>query len=169
MLSSRLQIDINVSSYLLYVTSWKYSFVCSHQEKWHLGSWEELGISATLLHSFPSRCTDAAEVKTWQEEFNSELKCRKQGKEGEVTAQLICKSQTYLGWWIMSCQDYMWQQKGWTWSGIIELIMGKFLYLHPVGVQIMSSKQGERHTKPGEQGDKVLSVRERHQLKKGSH
>lgn len=66
------------------------------------------GISAALLGSFPSRCTNAAESKAQQGEFNSELKCRRQGKEAEVVAQLICKSQTYPGWWIMSCQDYMW-------------------------------------------------------------
>lgn len=30
----------------------------------------------------------------------------------------------------------------------------------------MSSKQGKSHTKPREQADKALSVRERHKLKK---
>lgn len=113
--SSRLQMRdvIKVSPNNLYVTSWKYSFMCSHQEKWHSGSEEGSGISATLLRSFPSPCTDAAEGKAQQEEFNSELKCRRQEKEAEVAEQLICKSQTYSGWWIMSCQDYRWQQNGW--------------------------------------------------------
>lgn len=45
---------VNVGSNYSYVTSCKYSFECSHQEKWYLGSQEELGIPAALLCSFPS-------------------------------------------------------------------------------------------------------------------
>lgn len=135
MLSLRLQMgDIeNVSSNNLYVTSWKHSFKCTHQKKMVFGESGRAGhpCDIAVLLSFPSHCSNATEGKTWQGEFNSELKCRRQGKEADVAAQLICNSQTYLGWWIMSCQDYMWQQNGLFWSGIIELIMGKFLYLRP--------------------------------------
>lgn len=45
---------VSISPNNLYVTSWKYSFKCSHQEKWYLGSQEELGIHSALLCSFPS-------------------------------------------------------------------------------------------------------------------
>lgn len=49
-----------------------------------------------VLLSFPSHCRDATEG--WRGELNSELKCRRQGKEADVAAQLICNSQTYPGW-----------------------------------------------------------------------
>lgn len=65
------------------------------------------------------------QVRVKLRKLDGELRCSVQGKEAEIAAHWVYKSQSDLGECIMNCQDYKWWQKDEVWSEIIELMMGK--------------------------------------------